>query len=62
MLEVTSPGVEKAQGLDFAQIYRDSPLHAKNAVQIDAECLPPSGSAPLVFEHPFSVPTMMQFK
>ena len=62
MLEVTSPGVEKAQGLDFAQIYRDSPLNAKNTAEIDAECLPQTGSSPLVFETDFAVPVLKQFK
>ena len=62
MLEVTAPGIEKAQGLDFAQIYRDSPLNAKNAALIDAECLPPPGSSPLVFDNIFSNPLMTQFK
>ena len=41
MLEVTAPGVEKSMGLDFAQLYRESPLNAKNQAQVDAECLPP---------------------
>ena len=60
--QVTSPGIEKAQGLDFAQIYRDSPLCAKNQAQIDAECIAPPGTQPLCFEKQFAVSTWMQFK
>ena len=62
MLEVTAPGVEKSMGLDFAQLYRESPLNVKNQAQVDAECLPPPGTSPLVFDTVFSVSTTLQFK
>lgn len=62
MLEVTAPGLEKNMGLDFAQIYQDSPLNAKNKAQLDKECMPTEGSAALHFDTPFSVSKVMQFK
>ena len=36
MLDVTAPGAESALGVDFAQIYKDSPLAARAREQVRA--------------------------
>ncbi len=56
MLDVSNPGAEKLLGVDFAKMYNDSSLCAKNKADIDEQCKAPAGSEPLKFDSPFAVP------
>eukprot|EP00891_Asterochloris_glomerata_P009650 jgi/Astpho2/9650/Aster-03918 len=61
MLEVTTLGMEKRLGLDFAQVYKQSNLAKRYESIIQENSQPKEGSQPLNFETKFAKNTLQQF-
>ncbi|KAK4782422.1 hypothetical protein SAY86_016524 [Trapa natans] len=62
MLEMTSSSAESELGVDFAQIYKDSPLYQSNKELVKQLSTPPPGSEDLHFPTRFSQNGWGQFK
>ncbi|XVF05898.1 hypothetical protein REPUB_Repub06bG0001600 [Reevesia pubescens] len=62
MLEVTSTSAEADNGVDFAQIYKDSALYERNREIVRQFSTPPPGSRDLHFPTRFSRNAWGQFK
>ncbi|XP_071725520.1 pleiotropic drug resistance protein 3-like isoform X2 [Rutidosis leptorrhynchoides] len=62
MLEATSPSMEAALGVDFAQIYSTSSLYTRNKEFVETYSKPPPGSKDLYFPTAFSQNGWSQFK
>ncbi|XP_042515074.1 ABC transporter G family member 37-like isoform X3 [Macadamia integrifolia] len=61
MLEVTSTSIEKQLSVDFAQVYKDSPLYQSAKRLVKKLSKPPPGSNDLQFDTRFPVSTWGQF-
>lgn len=61
MLEVTTPGNEKALGVDFNAIYDSSPLCERNTALIDSLAKPAEGIQDLHFDTVYALNPMQQF-
>ncbi|KAK9836331.1 hypothetical protein WJX81_006307 [Elliptochloris bilobata] len=61
MLQVSTSAMEASIGVDFAEVYRNSPLHQRNEALIDRLSEPPKGAKPLEFRTHFPQPATRQF-
>ncbi|CAK9326772.1 unnamed protein product [Citrullus colocynthis] len=62
MLEVTSSSAEADLGIDFAQVYRNSPQYEHIKELVKQSSIPPPGSRDLYFSNVFSHNFVGQFK
>lgn len=62
MLDVTSPSSELRLGVDFAQLYNDSPLYQRNQALIKELSVPAPGSKDLFFPTKYSQGVLEQCK
>lgn len=62
MLEISTPIMESKLGVNFAQIFSDSPLYQNNQAIIGELRVPTPGSKDLSFPTQFSQPVLEQFK
>lgn len=60
MLDVTSHGAEARLGVDFADIYKKSPLFRQNEILIEELSKPAAGSKDLHFDSEFAQPFVVQ--
>ncbi|KAJ4825747.1 hypothetical protein Tsubulata_042317 [Turnera subulata] len=62
MLEVTSLATEIQLGVDFAELYKSSPVYQSNEARVKELSTPPAGAQELHFPTKYSQPMLGQFK
>ncbi|KAH9288445.1 hypothetical protein KI387_032562 [Taxus chinensis] len=61
MLEISSASAEQRLGIDFAEIYKDSPLYERNLELVEELSMPAQGATDLNFRTQFSQSPWTQF-